>query len=97
MLSDLLTFQDCLVASVVVLMSSNSTVVVYINKQGSMVSLPLCLLSQQILTWLELHSLDIRVRFIPGKKNVVTDQHFHRGQVIPVEWWLHHPIFDKIC
>ena len=82
-------FQDCLVGHSVGLMSDNTTVVAYVNKQGGTVSSSLYLLTRQVLLWAENHSVTLVARYIPGSKNVVADQLSRKGQVIGTEWSLH--------
>ena len=77
----------------VALMSDNTTVVAYINKQGGTVSSPLYLLVRQVLTWAEMNSVSIVGRFVPGRRNILADQLSRQGQVIPTEWTLH----PRVC
>ena len=82
-------FQDRLMNHSVGLMSDNTTVVAYVNKQGGTVSSSLFLLTRQVLLWAESHSVSLSARYIPGERNVVADQLSRRGQVIGTEWSLH--------
>ena len=71
------------------LMSNNTTIVAYVNKQGGTISSSLYLLTRQVLMWAENHSVTLVARYIPGSRNVVADQLSRRGQVIGTEWSLH--------
>ena len=82
-------FQDRLMNHSVGLMSDNTTVVAYVNKQGGTVSSSLFLLTRQVLLWTESHSVTLSARYIPGERNVVADQLSRKGQVIGTEWSLH--------
>lgn len=87
-------FQDRLLGHTVGLMSDNTTVVAYVNKQGGTVSSSLFLLTREVLMWAETHSVSLVARYIPGSRNVVADQLSRRGQVIGTEWSLH-PLVTK--
>ena len=89
-------FQDRLMGHRVVLMSDNTTVVSYINKQGGTVSSSLYLLVRQVLTWAEFNSVSIVGRFVPGRRNVLADQLSRQGQVISTEWTLHSRILQGV-
>ena len=56
----------------------------------------MCLMTQLVLEWTELHVLEITVHFIPGKKNVVANKLSLKDQVISMEW-SHHPQICKLC
>ena len=87
-------FQERLMHHSVGLMSDNTTVVAYVNKQGGTISSSLYLLTRQVLMWAESQKVTIIARYIPGSKNVVADQLSRRGQVIGTEWSLH-PLVAK--
>ena len=90
------SFQERLMGHRVALMSDNTTVVAYINKQGGTVSSSLWLLTKQVLTWAELNSVSLVGRFVPGHRNVLADQLSRRGQVISTEWSLHPRIVQGV-
>ena len=46
----------------------NALVVLYLNKQGGTVSKSLCQWTQMILLWLELQTIRLLARYIPGKE-----------------------------
>ena len=89
-------FQDRLMGHRVALMSDNTTVVAYINKQGGTVSSSLYLLVRQVLTWAEFNSVSLVGRFVPGRRNVLADQLSRQDQVISTEWTLHPRILQGV-
>ena len=70
-------------------MCDNSTVVVYINKQGGTVSRALCLLASRLLRWTESFDIHLDARYLPGQANVLVDLLGRHGQVVGTEWSLH--------
>ena len=78
--------------------SDNATVMAYLEKQGSMVSLDLCRLAQEVMHWSQLHMLTITARYITWKKNVLADQLNHPDQVLSIHWssvrWVRHHLQD---
>ncbi|XP_068210425.1 uncharacterized protein [Palaemon carinicauda] len=80
----------------VVLMSNNTTVVAYIYKQGGTFSQPLCHLVVKILRWLEEHSVSLSARFIPVKRNVLTDNLSRVTQIVGSELSLNRQIANKV-
>ena len=71
------------------LMSDNTTVMAYVNKQGGTISSSVYLFTRQVLMWAEENSVTLVARYIPENRNVVADQLSRRGQVIGTEWSLH--------
>ncbi|KAK7109793.1 hypothetical protein V1264_013777 [Littorina saxatilis] len=53
--------------------TDNTTVAVYINKQGGTLSLTLSVRSGQILAWGRQHLILSSAKYIPGKLNVLAD------------------------
>ncbi|XP_064079434.1 uncharacterized protein LOC135196517 [Macrobrachium nipponense] len=78
------------------LISDNSTVVAYLNKQGVTISLDLCRLAVQIQELAEKMDITLKARYIPGKKNVWVDHLSRRGQIINTEWSLHQEVADGL-
>ena len=60
-----------------------STVVVYLKKQGGTVFVDMWRLAQEIIAWSELHIVTILASYIPGKKNLTTDQLSCPNHVLP--------------
>ena len=90
-------FQDLCGHRMVLVATDNTTVVLYINKEGGMRSGPLCALLWRILTWCTSHQVTLRARHIPGQLNVVADKLSQLGQTIQTEWSLLQEIFQAIC
>ena len=84
-------FPDRLTEESVVLRSYNSTIMVYLKKQGGTVSKAMCDLAQEIMMWSEFHSGAISMRYIAGKMNIRADQLNRPNQVLPTEWSLFSP------
>ena len=82
-------FQEDVIGHHVTAMCDNSTVVAYVNKQGSEVSRALCLLASRLLRWTESFDIHLDVRYLPGQANVLADLLSRRGQVVGTEWSLH--------
>ena len=77
--------------------TDNSTVVVYINKQGGTHSLEMCTLLWKILTWCHRYQITLKARHIPGCLNVMADLLSRSNQVQSTEWSLHSQVFKQIC
>ena len=59
-------FQDLCIHKIVLVATDNTTVVSYINKEGSMRSGPLCALLWRILTWCTRNQVTLKARHIPS-------------------------------
>ena len=90
-------FQDLCVGKIVLLVTDNTTVVAYINKEGGMRSGPLCALLWRILTWCSQRQVTLKARHIPGRLNVIADKLSRLSQTIQTEWSLLPEIFQKLC
>ncbi|XP_068238401.1 uncharacterized protein [Palaemon carinicauda] len=66
-------FQARLREHSVVLMSDNTSVVAYVNKQGGTLSHLLQQLTRQVFLWAESQHVTLSARYIPGKRNVLAD------------------------
>ena len=84
-------FQDLCSNQIVLVATDNTTVVSYINKEGSMRSGPLCAPLWRILTKSPTHSRPA------GRLNVVADKLARLGQTIQTEWSLLPEVFQTIC
>ena len=80
----------------VMIATDNSTVVLYINKQGGTRSPTLLRLTVELLLWLEAQNIIVRARHIPGCLNVIADHLSRPNQPIPTEWSLHPEIVKRI-
>ena len=93
-------FQDILAQQTIVIASDNTTVLAYLRKQGGTKSQSLTNLSWHLLYRLEELGTAIRMRHIPGKRNVLADLLSRRDQVVHTEWtlsqeafaWLYHQV-----
>ncbi len=84
-------------SKVVFVVTDNTTVMSYINKQGGTVSESLSVLATQLLLWCFESRITIRAKHIAGKLNVLADALSRRGQIIPTEWSLCPVVFRQIC
>ena len=66
----------------VMIATDNSTVVLYINKQGGTHSPTLLRLTAEILLWLDAQNIIVRARHIQGCLNVIADHLSHPNQPI---------------
>ena len=82
---------------IVLVATDNTTVVAYINKEGSMRSGPLCALLWRILTWCSQRQVTLKARHIPGRLNVIADKLSRLGQTIQTEWSLLLEVFQSLC
>ena len=90
-------FQEHLQGQSVLICSDNSTVVSYLNKEGSTHSIEMCALIWRILAFTNSRRIQIRARHVPGSLNVIADSLSRRDKVIQTEWSLHQQIFNQIC
>ena len=89
-------FKNQVSGKVVGIMSDNSSVVAYLNKQGGTVSQDLCLLTMDIFSLTENLQVTLKARYIPGKKNVWADHLSRKNQIISTEWSLHQEVADFV-
>ena len=78
----------------VLVASDNSTVVAYINKVGGTRSWSLR--KETFFSLVITLKICIRVRFIPGRMNVIADDLSRGGQILPTEWSLHQDLVNFI-
>ena len=90
-------FQDLWSDKIVPVATNNTTVVLYINKEGGMRLGPLCALLWRILTWCTRKQVTLKARHIPSWLNVVADKLSRLGQTIQMEWSLLPEVFQTIC
>ena len=73
---------------IVLIAIDNTTVVSYINNEGSMKSGSPCALLWRLLSWCHPRGIVLRARHIPGRLNVIADKLSRHKQVIQTEWSL---------
>ena len=93
----LLHWQTLVSGESVSVMSDNSTVVAYLQKQGGTKSPILCRLTIDLLSWCESKDIQLIARHIPGKLNVIADSLSRQDQVLHTEWSLKESAFQLIC
>ena len=64
--------------------------------RGTM-SLGMCILTQNIIEWSELHMVSISAKYVLGKNDILADQLSYPDQVIPTEWPLLPQVIDDMC
>ena len=90
-------FKDKCQNQTVLVATDNSTVVLYINKQGGTHSAEMCALRWKIMTWCHHYHITLKARHIPGCLNVMADLLSRSNQVQSTEWSLHPQVFKQIC
>ena len=91
------SFKDQCQNQTVLVATDNSTVVVYINKQGGTRSAEMCTLMWKIMTWCHHYCMTLKARHIPGCLNVMANLLSRSNQVQSTEWSLHPQVFKQIC
>ena len=79
-----------------VMISTNNTTVVYINKQGGTHSPNLCIEVWEILHWCLEHDIMIRVCHIPGKFSILADSLSRLDRPLKTEWALDQLVANSI-
>jgi len=78
------------------LLSDNTTVVAYVNKQGGTRSASLNAQASGLIRWTAGRDIELRARHIPGNRNVLADRLSRPGAAISSEWMLHRDLFRQI-
>jgi hypothetical protein len=91
----LMLWKDRLRGQAIMLLSDNSTVVAYLRNQGGTHSFALYQLTMEILLLCDTAQIQLSVRHIPGRLNVLADG-LSRGQALPTEWTLHKEVFLQV-
>ena len=68
------SFEPLCKDQIVLIATNNTTVLSYINKEGSMRSGSLCALLWRLLSWCHPRQIVLRARHIPGRLNVIADK-----------------------
>ena len=69
----------------VIVMSDNSSVVAHLRKQGGTRSQLLCFWTRRVLLLSEEWGVELRARYIPGKRNVIADSLIRKNQIVHTE------------
>ena len=91
------SFKDQCQNQTVLVLTDNSTMVAYINKQGGTHSSEMCALLWKIMTWCHHYHITLKARHIPGCLNVMANLLSRSTQVQSTEWSLHPQVFKQIC
>ena len=90
-------FKDLCSDKIVLVATDNTTVVSYINKEGGMISGPLCALLWRILMWCIRKQVTLKAQHIRGRLNMVAYKLSRLGQTIQTEWSLLPEVFQTLC
>ena len=82
---------------VIQVVTDNTTVACYINKQGGTRSPNLVAITWSLLAWCHSREITLSARHIPGVMNVLADQLSRKQQIIHTEWSLNKEVFSAIC
>ncbi len=82
---------------VILVVTDNTTVMSYINKQGGTRSRSLSVLATRLHLFCFKISTSIRAKHIAGRLNVLADSLSRKGQVLHTEWSLCPVVFKQIC
>jgi hypothetical protein len=91
----IVTWKEILQGHTVMVLTDNTTVVAYIKNQGGTHSRNLCLLTMNLLQFTKAAGIQLLVRHIPGRLNVMADA-LSRTQALHTEWTLHPGVFARI-
>ena len=78
------------------LMSDNASVVSYIRKQGGTVSVPLYLLTREVLILARDAQITLLAKHIPGERNALADLLSRMDKIVHTEWTLLHSVFEAL-
>ena len=82
--------------STVLIATDNSSVVSYLKKQGGTHSPSLCMEVWDTLLWCNQEGIDLLVRHLPGKSNILADRLSRLSKPIATEWTLDQTICNSI-
>ena len=80
----------------VLLATDNTTVAVYINKQGGTHSRTLCNLAVEAAEWCARNKVHLKSRYLPGRLNALADCLSRKGAVVQTEWSLNRRVASQI-
>jgi hypothetical protein len=79
------------------LFTDNTSTVSVINKQGTLYSISLQKVAQELFDWLQFHHVRITAAHIPGSLNIPADMLSRSDKVFQAEWSLEKKTFRWIC
>ena len=82
--------------SCVMISTDNTTVILYIYKQGGTHSPSLCMKVWEILYWCLEHDIVLRIHHISGKFNILADRLSRLDRPLNTEWLLDHSVANSI-
>ena len=88
-------FENMIVGRAVQILTDNTTVAAYINKQGGTRSKSMNDLAAKIWRWCRSHQVFPIASYIPGQENLLAD-FLSRGQCLPSEWTLNQEVFNHL-
>ena len=88
-------FENMIVGRAVQILTDNTTVAAYINKQGGTRSKAMNDLAAKIWRWCRSHQIFPIASYIPGQVNPLAD-FLSRGQCLPSEWTLNQEVFNHL-
>ena len=77
--------------------ADNTTALAYLKHQGGTRSATLNQAAQELLRWVEVHSITLLPQFIMGRNNVLTDALSCPNQILGSEWTLKISAFHQLC
>ena len=88
-------FQDKIAGHAVLILTDNTTVAAYINRQGGMRSSTLNGLAAKFWRWCRARNIFPVASYLPGQENLLAD-FLSRGMCLQSEWTLEREVFDHL-
>ena len=82
--------------STVLISTDNTTVVAYLNRQGGTHSQDLCMEVWKTLIWCHQNQINLLIKHIPGKFNVLADRLSRITKPISTEWGLNQSVANAV-
>lgn len=82
---------------VIRVVTDNTTVACYINKQGGTRSPQMVAVSWALLSWCKSKEINLQAQHLAGVMNVLADQLSRQKQILHTEWSLDQKVFDTLC
>ena len=80
----------------VMIATDNSSVVAYLRKQGGTHSPSLCMEVWETLRWCDKRNINLLVRHVPGKSNILADRLSRLSKPISTEWCLDQAVCNLV-